>query len=130
MEVVRNGEFVMAYFPAEHGVGGALIQGPGCYPNDSGVLIYLNAGGDMDSILARIEGAGGRIIMPRTLIGDQAGHFALFIDSEGNRLALHEGSAKRAPAAPKPARKAAVKKAPAKKAVKKVAKKAAPKKRG
>ncbi|MCB9164136.1 MAG: VOC family protein [Flavobacteriales bacterium] len=133
MEVVRNGEFVMAYFPAEHGVGGALIQGPGCYPNDSGVLIYLNAGGDMDSILARIEGAGGRIIMPRTLIGDQAGHFALFIDSEGNRLALHEGSAKRAPAAPKPARKAAAKssasspsgKAPAKK----VAKKAAPKKR-
>lgn len=121
MEVVRNGEFVMAYFPAEHGVGGALIQGPGCYPNDSGVLIYLNAGGDMDSILARIEGAGGRIIMPRTLIGDQAGHFALFIDSEGNRLALHEGSAKRAAAAPKPVRKAAVKKAPGKKAVKKPA---------
>ena len=91
MEVVRNGEFVMAYFPAQDGIGGALIQGPGCYPNDSGVLIYLNAGGDMDSILARIEGAGGRIIMPRTLIGAQAGHFALFLDSEGNRVALHEG---------------------------------------
>lgn len=134
MEVVHSGEFVMAYFPAEQGIGGALIQGPGCYPNDSGVLIYLNAGGDMDSILARIEGAGGRIIMPRTLIGEQAGHFALFIDSEGNRLALHEGStrpgtsakpAKAASKAAKPAKKAA-----AKKAVKKVARKAAPKKRG
>lgn len=128
MEVVRNGEFVMAYFPAENGVGGALIQGPGCYPNDSGVLIYLNAGGDMDSILARIEGAGGRIIMPRTLIGDQAGHFALFIDSEGNRLALHEGPARRA-VPPKAEKKAPAKKTAAKKAVKKVAKKAAVKKR-
>lgn len=92
MEVAYNGEFVMAYFPADKGIGGALIQGPGCHPNDTGVLIYLNAGGDMDSILARIEIAGGRIIMPRTLIGEQAGYFALFIDSEGNRLALHENS--------------------------------------
>lgn len=92
MEVVYNGDFVMAYFPADKGVGGALIQGPGCHPNDTGVLIYLNAGGDMDSILGRIELAGGRIIMSKTLIGEQAGYFALFIDSEGNRLALHENS--------------------------------------
>lgn len=91
MEVVDNGDFRMAYFPANHGIGGALIQGPGCYPSDAGVLIYLNAGDDMDSILGRIELAGGRIIMPKTLIGEQAGYFALFIDSEGNRLALHEG---------------------------------------
>ncbi len=95
MEVAYNGDFVMAYFPADKGIGGALIQGPGCHPNDTGVLIYLNAGGDMDSILARIEVAGGRIIMPKTLIGEQAGHFALFIDSEGNRLALHDGAEKK-----------------------------------
>lgn len=96
MEVAHNGEFHMAYFPADKGIGGALIQGPGCYPNDSGVLIYLNAGNDMDSILGRIELAGGRIIMPKTLIAEQAGYFALFIDSEGNRLALHEGQARTA----------------------------------
>lgn len=94
MEVVQNGDFVMAYFPADKGIGGALIQGPGCYPNDSGVLLYLNAGSDMDSILGRIELAGGRIIMSKTLIGEQAGYFALFIDTEGNRLALHEGQAR------------------------------------
>jgi len=91
MEVVDNGDFRMAYFPADKGIGGALIQGPGCYPSDAGVLIYLNAGNDMDSILGRIELAGGRIIMSKTLIGEQSGFFALFIDSEGNRLALHEG---------------------------------------
>ncbi len=121
MEVAHNGEFHMAYFPADKGIGGALIQGPGCYPNDSGVLIYLNAGNDMDSILGRIELAGGRIIMPKTLIAEQAGYFALFIDSEGNRLALHEGQERTAGTEkggqPKKvvAKKAAVKKTVAKK---------------
>lgn len=124
MEVVHNGDFVMAYFPADKGIGGALIQGPGCYPNETGVLIYLNAGDDMDSILGRIELAGGRIIMPKTLIGEQAGYFALFIDSEGNRLALHEGptrsgsvakAAKAAKKAPVPTKKGAAKKVVGKK---------------
>ena len=91
MDHAQNGDFFMAYFPANKGIGGAIIQGPGCYPNDTGVLIYLNAGNDIDSILGRIELAGGRIIMPKTLISDASGYFALFIDSEGNRLALHEG---------------------------------------
>ena len=94
MEHAQNGDFFMAYFPANKGIGGALIQGPGCYPNDTGVLIYLNAGNDIDSILGRIELAGGRIIMHKTLISDASGNFALFIDSEGNRLALHEGPAR------------------------------------
>lgn len=95
MEVGHNGEFAMSYFPAENGIGGALVQGPGCYPSNTGVLIYLNAGEDMDSILGRIELAGGRVIMPRMVINDTSGSFALFIDSEGNRLALHEGIARR-----------------------------------
>jgi uncharacterized protein len=129
MEVTRNGEFIMAYFPAEKGIGGALIQGPGCYPNDTGVLIYLNAGDDMDSVLGRIELAGGRIIMPKTLISDTSGYFALFIDSEGNRLALHEGATRTSAvskaerpkaSAVKPAGKAApAKKAPVKRTAKK-----------
>ncbi|HMC96081.1 MAG TPA: hypothetical protein VKG92_00365 [Flavobacteriales bacterium] len=91
MEVGYNGDFAMAYFPADKGIGGALIAGPGCIPNDTGVLIYLNAGSDLDSVLGRVELAGGRVIMPKTLISESAGNFALFIDSEGNRLALHEG---------------------------------------
>lgn len=91
MEVGHNNEFAMAYFPADQGIGGALIQGPGCYPSDTGTLIYLNAGNDLDGILGRVELAGGRVIMLKTLINDAAGCFALFIDSEGNRVALHEG---------------------------------------
>ena len=130
MEVVMNGEFAMAYFPADNGIGGALIFGPGCVPNDTGTLIYLNAGNDMESILARIEFSGGRVIMTKTLISESAGSFALFIDSEGNRVALHEGpyrgkpaarkrtsAAKRAKSKPVKANKVAARKSAARKAV-------------
>jgi predicted enzyme related to lactoylglutathione lyase len=128
MEVGQNGEFAMAYFPVDKGIGGALIQGPGCYPNDTGVLIYLNAGNDLDSILGRIDLAGGRVIMPKTLISDTAGYFALFIDSEGNRIALHEGPARRpAASTAKPVVKRALKAKSA--APRKKAKKAPRKKR-
>ena len=94
MEITVNGDFAMAYFPADEGVGGALIAGPGCHPSDTGSLIYLNAGNDLDGILGRIDLAGGRVIMAKSHISDSAGAFALFIDSEGNRLALHEGPAR------------------------------------
>lgn len=128
MEVGYNGDFAMAYFPAYKGIGGALIAGPGCIPNDTGVLIYLNAGNDLDSVLGRVELAGGRVIMSKTLISESAGNFALFIDSEGNRLALHEGPARSGPeskavkANVKAVKKAAIKKAAPKKVAKKVGK--------
>lgn len=92
MEMNVGADYAMAYFPVDKGIGGALVAGPGCVPNATGVLIYLNAGSDMDNVLGRVELAGGRVIMPRTLISETSGSFALFIDSEGNRLALHEGS--------------------------------------
>lgn len=92
MEMNVGADYAMAYFPVDKGIGGALVAGPGCVPNATGVLIYLNAGSDMDNVLGRVELAGGRVIMPRTLISEISGSFALFIDSEGNRLALHEGS--------------------------------------
>jgi len=96
MQVSVNGDFAMAFFPANSGIGGALVAGPGCTPNATGVLIYLNAGSELDHVLARVEPAGGRVIMPRTLIDERAGAFALFIDSEGNRLALHQGPSRTA----------------------------------
>ncbi len=94
MELNINGDYAMAFFPAAGGIGGALVSGPGCIPADTGALIYLNAGDDLDNVLGRVELAGGRVIMQKTLISEQAGSFALFLDSEGNRIALHQGSAK------------------------------------
>lgn len=109
MDTTSAGEYAMAFFPASNGVGGALVQGPGCVPSDTGPLLYLNAGQDLDGMLARVVPAGGRIVMGRTMISEMAGAFALFIDSEGNRLALHEApvptTISSAPAKPREARK-------------------------
>jgi hypothetical protein len=86
--VELNG-FAMGFFPAEGGIGGAIVTGPGCIPSEVGPLIYLNGGPDLNYPLARVNEAGGRVVMEKTFISETAGYFALFIDSEGNRLALH-----------------------------------------
>ena len=91
IEMVQNITDVnaMAFFPVTTGIGGAVITGPGSIPSDKGPLIYLNGGDDLNNVLNKVEAAGGRIVMPKTLIGDDEGYFAIFIDSQGNKLALH-----------------------------------------
>jgi predicted enzyme related to lactoylglutathione lyase len=79
----------MAFFPATSGIGGAVIAGPGSIPSDKGPLIYLNGGNDLENVLNKVVEAGGRIVMPKTLISVDEGYFAIFIDSQGNKLALH-----------------------------------------
>ena len=82
---------VMAFFPADMenaGVGGSIIAGPGYEPSDKGALIYLNGGDDLAVPLARVEAAGGKIVLPKTSIGEN-GFMAQFIDPEGNRVAFH-----------------------------------------
>ena len=50
----------------------------------------LNANPDLQVILDRVEGAGGKILMPKTAIGmEDAGHFAMIADTEGNTVGLH-----------------------------------------
>ena len=70
-------------------VGGALVHGEGGEPSDRGTLVYLNGGDDLAPMLARVEGAGGRIAVPKTEIGNGYGFFAHFIDTEGNKVGLH-----------------------------------------
>lgn len=92
METTNINGYSMGFFPAKNGIGGAVVCGEGCTPNTTGPLLYLNGGKDLDVVLSRIDGAGGRIIMPKTLINEAVGYFALFLDTEGNRLALHSKS--------------------------------------
>jgi predicted enzyme related to lactoylglutathione lyase len=79
----------MAFFPVTTGIGGSIVAGPGYVPSDTGPLIYLNAGNDLNNVLNNVPLAGGRIIMPKTLISEDMGNFAIFIDSQGNKLALY-----------------------------------------
>ncbi len=78
-----------AIFPAEDpGVGGSLVKDERRKPNPDGSLIYLNANGKLDACLARVAAAGGKVVLPRTDIGDP-GFIALVIDTEGNQIGLH-----------------------------------------
>ena len=85
----------MRMFPLEDmmgtGVGGALVHNKEFYKPSStdGPLVYLNANPDVQNILDRIEKAGGKIAIPKTMISPEYGHMAVFIDIEGNRVALH-----------------------------------------
>ena len=79
---------MLPYDRDSNGVGGGIIETKGMTPNDNGPLIYLNGGDDLSAPLARVEAAGGKVIMPKTSIGEN-GFMAQIIDTEGNRLALH-----------------------------------------
>lgn len=72
----------------QNGVGGGIVQGEGFEPSDKGALVYLNGGDDLSVPLSKVEAAGGRIVLPKTAIGEN-GFMAHFIDTEGNKIALH-----------------------------------------
>jgi len=84
------GEEEMAFFPSDmKNVSGAIVKGENRNPSREGVLVYLNGGDDLNNTLARVEGAGGEVLYPKTLIMPEAGYFAIFRDTEGNQVALH-----------------------------------------
>lgn len=92
MEQSVSDAIAMAFFPSKNGVGGAIVAGSGSVPSTTGPLLYLNGGNDLNDVLHKVEDAGGRIIMPKTLINEDSGYFAIFIDSQGNKLALHSNN--------------------------------------
>jgi hypothetical protein len=83
----------MRMFPIEDmmGVGGALADSGGFHKPSTtdGPLIYLNGNPDLQKILDRVEGAGGKIMVPKTEISPEYGFMAVIIDTEGNRIGLH-----------------------------------------
>ncbi len=90
IQVMPHPEMKYGILPGDmqNGVTGGIVQGPGYEPSDKGALIYLNGGEDLSEPLSRVEAAGGKIVLPKTSIG-QNGFMAHFIDSEGNKIALH-----------------------------------------
>lgn len=86
------GGLEMAWFGRGEGTMGAsgalVLQAEFYKPSTDGVLVYFSSA-DVSNELARIEDAGGKILMPKKLIAEDIGYMALFTDSEGNRIALH-----------------------------------------
>ena len=84
----------MRMFPIENplsGIGGAICHSGEFYKPSAefGPVVYLNANPDVQIVLDKIEGAGGKIIVPKTQISPEYGYMAVFLDCEGNRVALH-----------------------------------------
>ena len=89
LQLMDNPQMKMAFFPtANSGVGGCVTHGNGNKPQSEGTLVYLNGGDDLASPLSKVEKAGGKVVMPKTSIGEN-GFMAIFLDTEGNRVALH-----------------------------------------
>lgn len=78
----------MAIFPHTQS-GGALVAGEGYRPSVEGNLPYLHAPA-LDAMLERVAAAGGKTVFGPLQLPDDIGRIAHFIDSEGNRIGLHE----------------------------------------
>lgn len=75
--------------PEKKGATGSLVKHEMYQSSASyGPLIYFSCK-DVEAELSRVESAGGSIIRPKSMIGDNHGFMALIKDTEGNRIALH-----------------------------------------
>ncbi|MRT55098.1 VOC family protein [Enterobacteriaceae bacterium RIT693] len=69
--------------------GGALVKGDRFIPSDKGAVIYLYTP-DIAQALQQVEAAGGSLDFGPQVLPHDIGTIALMIDSEGNRVGLHQ----------------------------------------
>ncbi|EMC7915543.1 VOC family protein [Enterobacter kobei] len=80
----------LAVFPHDDpATGGALAKFEGVSPSQQGAIIYLHTD-NLTATLDRIASAGGECVFGPLELPDGIGTIALFIDSEGNRVGLHQ----------------------------------------
>ena len=82
---MRYGNFPFNYDGSV--VSGGIVAREGFTPSTEGPIIYLNGGEDLAVPLARVEAAGGKIVLPKMPVADM--FMAEFIDTEGNRMRFH-----------------------------------------
>ncbi len=74
-------------------VAGCLVLADdGNAPSPRGALVYLNVDGRIAAAERAAVAHGGRVLQPTRGIGPH-GYRAIVLDSEGNRVALHSGTA-------------------------------------
>jgi uncharacterized protein len=87
------GDFLMAWFPWDEegkGAGGSLVYQEDFYKigGSAGVLVYFSSE-DCEVELGRVEKAGGKVQIQKRLIAPDIGYMGMFMDTEGNRIAIH-----------------------------------------
>lgn len=91
----NDGEDEAAFFPfnpdviqATSGrITGVLSKSKSNVPSTNGTVVYINASPKIQTVLDKVEQAGGKIIVPQTPM--PVGFIALIFDSEGNKVGLH-----------------------------------------
>ena len=79
----------MAMFSDNQNItGGAIVQTDFNSPSETGTTVYFFVD-DLDGTLSKVDGAGGIILQPKTMISEEHGFYGLIKDSEGNRVGLH-----------------------------------------
>ncbi len=68
-------------------VAGVLSKSARNSPSTNGTMVYLNASPSIQTVLDKVQQAGGKIIAPKIQI--PAGIIAVIIDTEGNKVGLH-----------------------------------------
>ncbi len=87
LKLLDFGEEKMACFPNDEG---AISLAPGFKPSKDGVLVSLNVEDGMDDAIRTLQEKGGSLVKPKTKIeAEGRGYFAIFIDSEGNKVGLY-----------------------------------------
>lgn len=79
----------LAVFPHQDPARRALAKFEGITPSTQGAIIYLHTD-DLTATLERVATAGGQCVFGPLELGQDIGTIALFTDSEGNRVGLHQ----------------------------------------
>jgi predicted enzyme related to lactoylglutathione lyase len=85
----KNKMGILLHDQQKGGVGAAIVWGEGYSPSPLGPKVYLFGGEDLNTVLNRVANAGGKMLMPKTLLSPDMGHIAMFEDTEGNHLLLY-----------------------------------------
>jgi predicted enzyme related to lactoylglutathione lyase len=90
IEEINMDGILMGLFPSDgETVSVALINSSQYKTSMDGSVVYFNAGNDLQIVLDKIKANGGKIIIPKTEISPEMGFYAMFMDTEGNKLGLH-----------------------------------------
>lgn len=92
LKIDQCGPFPMGIFTgkdSDDDAVGCVIHGEHFVPNEHGPVLYLDATPGIDKVIGRVKEAGGRVLMDKMELPRNLGFIAQFIDTEGNRLALH-----------------------------------------
>jgi predicted enzyme related to lactoylglutathione lyase len=91
LSIAGSEDEIMGCFPDDGvNVTGCIFKSPGYQPSSEGVILNFYCDEDVNDFLKKVESNGGKTLTPKTkILVEGRGYFALFSDTEGNRLGIY-----------------------------------------